>query len=930
VVALGDLGAEDVARAGGKGANLGELIRAGLAVPPGFCVTTDAYRTFVASASDASPLLDALAALAHDDTDGARAMGERLRTVLEAAPIPHELARDIEGAWRQAGADRAYAVRSSATAEDLPGASFAGQQDTYLNVRGERALLDAVRRCWASLFTERAILYRARNGFDHREVALAVVVQQMVDADVAGILFTADPVSGDRLTTVIDAGFGLGEALVSGVVTADRFRIDRRRGAIIERHIADKGLSIVAAADGGVERVALPDERSRAASLTDRQVLELTALGTRIAEHFGRPQDIEWAYRDGELTTLQARPITSLYPLPVPRPADGGRHLYFSFAHAQGVLEPMTPLGLSTWRVLLPFGRPDGEENPYLALAGGRMYLDLSPVLRHPLGRRVLPGVLANADPLAPAALRGLVADPAFLRHGERAGWGGLRRTMAPVALRGLAWLTVRRLDGAAPAADRAVDGYLVRARRDLDAAAGPQRLHAAYRVLEEVFLQGAWKLPPFIVGGILGYHLLRRWAPAGHDEDVAAVSRGLSGNVTTEMDLRVGDLADVARPYPELTTWLADARWTAQERLQRARRISGSDAFLEALEGFLERYGMRGPAEIDVARPRWRDDPTSLLGMIASNLQHDTAGAHRARHAALAEAGTAAAERLARAARRGPWGWLRGPVVARLTRVARTLPVLREHPKYLLVRALDLVRPLVLDAGAELVAAGRLELREDVWWLTWPELLAAAGGHEPETQAVAEQGTAEDETREPTADELSGAGAAANPDLRAIVAARRADQDRFSRLTPPRLMTSEGFIPSLAYRTGTVPAGALVGSAVSPGVVEGRARVVLDPARAGLEPGEILVAPFTDPGWTPLFTQAAGLVMEVGGLMTHGSVVAREYGLPAVVGVENATTLIATGQRIRLHGDAGYVELLDEGTPDPADDVGGTNVRGE
>ncbi len=938
VIALGDLGAEDVARAGGKGANLGELTRAGLPVPPGFCVTTDAYRAFVASASEAAPLLDALAALARDDADGARAVGERLRTVLVAAPIPDEVARDIEGAWRRAGADRAYAVRSSATAEDLPGASFAGQQDTYLNVRGERALLDAVRCCWASLFTERAILYRARNGFDHREVALAVVVQRMVDADVAGILFTADPVSGDRLTTVIDAGFGLGEALVSGVVTADRFRVDRRHGAIVERHIADKGLSIVAAADGGVERVALPHERSRAASLTDRQVLELTALGTRIAEHFGLPQDIEWAYRGGELTTLQARPITSLYPLPEPRPADGGLHLYFSFAHAQGVLEPMTPLGLSTWRVLLPFGRPDGEENPYLALAGGRMYLDLSPVLRHPLGRRVIPGILANADPLAPAALRELVADPEFLRRGERAGWAGLRRSMAPVALHGLAWLTVRRLNGAAPAADRAVERYLARARRDLAAAAGPQRLHAAYRVLEDVFLEGAWKLPPFIAAGILGYHLLRRWAPAGHDEDVAAVSRGLSGNVTTEMDLRVGDVADAARPYPELATWLADSRRTAQERLEHARRSAGGAAFLEALEGFLERYGMRGPAEIDIARPRWRDDPTSLLGMIASNLQHETAGAHRARHAALAATGAAAAERLAGAARGGPWGWLRGPLVARLTRVARTLPVLREHPKYLLVRTLDLVRPLVLDAGAELAAAGRLELREDVWWLTWPELLAAAGGHEAGAHAVAEQGTDErgadeHEAGDRAADERSGAAAGAKPDLRAIVAARRADQKRFAGLTPPRLMTSEGYIPALAHRTGTVPAGALVGSAVSPGVVEGRARVVLDPAQAGLEPGEILVAPFTDPGWTPLFTQAAGLVMEVGGLMTHGSVVAREYGLPAVVGVENATTIIATGQRIRLHGDAGYVELLDEGTPDRAvgaDGADGPNVRGE
>ncbi len=327
-------------------------------------MTTAAYRAFLASAPEAGARLDALAALAPDDADGARAAGERLREAMEAAPVPDDLAREIEAAWRRAGTEHAYAVRSSATAEDLPGASFAGQQDTYLNVGGEDALLDAVRRCWASLFTERAILYRARNGFDHREVALAVIVQRMVDADVAGILFTADPVSGDRRTTVIDAGFGLGEALVSGVVSADRFRVDRRSGTIVERHIADKVLEIVPAAGGGIERRALQDGERGAPSLDDARVLELAELGERIEAHFGTPQDVEWAYADGALYALQARPITSLYPLPDPRPTDGGLHVYFSFAHAQGLLEPMSPMGLSLWRLMLPFGQAGRRGEP--------------------------------------------------------------------------------------------------------------------------------------------------------------------------------------------------------------------------------------------------------------------------------------------------------------------------------------------------------------------------------------------------------------------------------------------------------------------------------------------------------------------------------------------------------------------------------------
>ncbi|MEJ2359699.1 MAG: PEP-utilizing enzyme, partial [Deinococcales bacterium] len=268
----------------------------------------------------------------------------------------------------------------------------------------------------------------------------------------------------------------------------------------------------------------------------------------------------------------------------------------------------------------------------------------------------------------------------------------------------------------------------------------------------------------------------------------------------------------------------------------------------------------------------------------------------HRAHHAALARAGEEAVTRLARAARRGPWGWLRGPVVTRLARAARILPALREHPKFLLVKTLARVRPVLLDAGASLARAGRLERAEDVWWLTFPELEAAVAGMTPASAAP------------PAAERQPGAG-----DLRPRVERRKRDQQRFARLVPPRLVTSDGLVPPLNHRTGILPPGALPGSAVSPGVVEGRARVVLDPVHAGLQPGEILVAPFTDPGWTPLFTQAAGLVMEVGGLMTHGSVVAREYGLPAVVGVEGATARIVTGQRVRVHGDEGYVELLED-----------------
>ena len=234
----------DLGLVGGKGANLGEMTRAGFPVPGGFCVTTDAFRAFLEGAGDTAALFARLAALNPEDTEAVRRAGDETRARLRTAPIPDAVSAVVEAAWRDAGADHSYAVRSSATAEDLPGASFAGQQDTYLNVRGREALLEKVRNCWVSLFTDRAISYRARNGFDHRRVLLSVVVQRMVFPEVSGILFTADPIDGRRQVVSIDAGFGLGEALVSGLVSAGLYKVDKRTGDLIEKKIARKTLAI--------------------------------------------------------------------------------------------------------------------------------------------------------------------------------------------------------------------------------------------------------------------------------------------------------------------------------------------------------------------------------------------------------------------------------------------------------------------------------------------------------------------------------------------------------------------------------------------------------------------------------------------------------------------------------------------------------------
>lgn len=863
----------DLARVGGKGANLGELTRAGFPVPDGFCVSTDAFRAFL-DGGDTSALFDRLAPLNPEDTDAVRADGEAARTLLRTLPVPEPVAHAVANAWRQSG-DHFYAVRSSATAEDLPTASFAGQQDTYLNVRGRDALIERVRDCWVSLFTDRAIAYRARNGFDHRRVQLSVVVQRMVAPEVSGILFTADPVTGRRQIVSIDAGFGLGESLVSGITSADLYKIDKRTRVVVEKTIARKTLAIVPLAEGGTRREALGDERATQASLSDAQALALADLGARIEAHYGVPQDIEWCIEGGHIHIVQSRPITTLYPLPDGADPDGPLSIYISFGHAQVMTEALSPFARSTFRHVFPFGRDGTGTSQTMVSAGGRLYINMSWLLRAAPFGRAFPKVLGNADVLMAGGVAEVVGRPGF-------GYGSGSRVevartvlplLGPMFSKVVLKILVGNPDGGAARGLAFIDRTIEALRVRLDGVpAGVERLSAAFQEAEEAFLAIFPRFIPFILSGVLSQALIRKLLRGkGADRDVTAFAQGLDGNVTTEMDLAVGDLADVARAHPAVAAHLKSV--PPQDALRTVRDVDGGPTFARAMDAFLERYGMRGAFEIDITRPRWRDDPTPLVQIIVGNLALEEPGAHRAHHQRMKRQGLEAAGRLIAAA--SPW---QRPLVRRLIRVARNNIAMREHPKFMLIRLLDLVRNATHECATLLQRQGQIDARDDVYFLTAEEILEAL-----RTTSMP---------------------------LKDFVRSRRAEHEHFQKLSPPRVLTNEGESVTGTHSRDDLPPGALAGTAASPGIVEGTARVVLDPQHAILQAGEILVAPFTDPGWTPLFINAKGLVMEVGGLMTHGSVVAREYGIPAVVCVPDATRLIRTGQRIRVNGDQGFVEI--------------------
>lgn len=879
------ISAADLPHVGGKGANLGEMTGAGFPVPPGFCVTTEAFERFLEASGIAENIYAALEILASNNLDEVRRVGQEVRERLIQLPIPLEVEQALLAAWEKEGADYAYAVRSSATAEDLPDASFAGQQDTYLNVRGREALLENVRSCWVSLFTDRAILYRAKNGFSHREVLLSVVVQRMVLPEVSGIMFTADPISGHRQIVSIDASYGLGEALVSGLVSPDLYKVDKRDKKIIETTVADKQLAIRPLAEGGTYQEELTGELRTAQVLDAQQIRELADLGTRIERHYGKPQDIEWCIEDNQLYIVQSRPITTLYPLPEPQPKDDSLHIYVSFGHAQVMTDPISPMAQSIWRLLLPFGKPEPlEYNPYMRSAGGRLYIDFSALLHLPALRTLFPKALENADTLIADSMREVMEGEEFKRgkdkkDAERATISGIGSWLAPLLPKVQARLWLLPPEGGVEKLSAISASFLDQAETKLNGALqGVERLKVARELLASVFVEAALFMPPYLGAAMMAKALLTRLTKeVGNPTDIDAIQRGLSGNVTTEMDLQVGDLADSARQSPALVEHLSAL--DAKSALESASTIEGGKAFLAEWRRFMARYGMRGPSEIDIARPRWQEEPSSLLTMVMGSLQHEHAGRHRAKHQQMAAEGEAAGERLAAAVQKGPFGRVKAALVRRLVRVVRHLMAVREHPKFLLIRLMDQVKQAILESATILQSQGRIEQINDIWLLQLHELISAL-----------------EEPSQP---------------LRPLIAQRKAEQERFWKLTPPRVITSEGEIPVVKHKHENLPEGALPGSIASRGIIEGIAKVVLDPSTEQLKPGEILIAPFTDPGWTPLFINAAALVMEVGGLMTHGSVIAREYGIPAVVGVLDATKHIKSGQKIRVNGDLGYVEIV-------------------
>lgn len=848
---------------GGKGLNLGELSNIqGIQVPEGFCVTTVGYEKAIEQIEVFHTLLNQLAILKIEDRDQISEISKKIREAIMAVEIPVDVVESVAHYLSRFGNEHAYAVRSSATAEDLPYASFAGQQDTYLNIIGKEAVLQHVRKCWASLFTDRAVIYRMQNGFDHNQVSIGVVVQKMVFPVASGILFTADPITSNRKVLSIDASFGLGEALVSGLVSADNYKV--KEDEIVEKVIATKKLAIYGRKEGGTETKKIAPNQQKVQTLIEQQILQLARIGRQIEAYFGCPQDIEWCLVDDTFYIVQSRPITTLYP--IPEANDQENHVYVSVGHQQMMTDPLKPLGMSLFQ-LTSFG-PRFQ-------AGGRLFVDVAQRLASPASREFLLNTIGESEPLIKDALMTVIERDNFIKLLPDEEEKSLGKSMPPAS-------SQPQIEN-----DPAIVTDLIKnSQASIEELKQSIQTKSGSDVLDFILedIQQLKKIlfhPQSMAVIMAGMNALswinekmEQWL--GEKNAADTLSQSVQNNITSEMGLALLDVADVIRPYPEVIAYLQHIE--DDSFLDELVQFKDGEKVRDAIEAFLNKYGMRCSGEIDITKTRWSEKPTTIIPMILNNIRDFEAGASKRKFEEGLQEALKREEELLDKLQYLADGKQKVEETKRMISIIRNFAGYREYPKYGMINRYFIYKQALLKEAEQLVRNNVITEIEDIYYLTFEELHEVVRTNKLDYK---------------------------------VIHKRKNEYKLYERLTPPRVITSDGEIIIGKYKRENLPTEAIVGLPVSSGVVEGRARVILNMEDASLEDGDILVTAFTDPGWTPLFVSIKGLVTEVGGLMTHGAVIAREYGLPAVVGVENATKRIKDGQRIRVHGTEGYIEIV-------------------
>src|SRR5258707_2130626 len=698
VVGFQDIDKTKLMVVGGKGANLGELSRIdGIIVPEGFCITTEAYKRMISQTPEFHDLLEQLSLLKVEDRERICEISKKIRSVIEGTGIAKEIDEAVTHLITKLGDKNAYAVRSSATAEDLPTASFAGQQDTYLNIIGKEAILKHISKCWASLFTDRAVIYRMQNGFDHKKVHLSVVIQKMVYPEAAGIMFTADPITSNRKLLSIDASFGLGEALVSGLVSADCYKVQEEE--IVDKMIATKKLAIYGLKEGGTETQQIAPDQQKTQTLTEQQILQLARIGRQIEAYFGCPQDIEWCLVDDTFYIVQSRPITTLYP--IPEANDQENHVYLSVGHQQMMTDPMKPLGLSFF--LLTTCAP-------MHKAGGRLFVDVTPMLASPASRESILDVMGKGDPLIKDALMTIIERGDFIqslpddKQEKTPGKSNQGPSLAD-------FQTLNEYDPAIVSdLIKRSETSIEELKQNIQTKSGSDLLDF---ILEDIQQLKKSLSGPQGFGVIMTAMNASSWISEnmkewlGEKNVTDTLSQSVPNNITSKMGLELLDVADVIRHYPEVIEYLQHAK--DDNFLDELVQFDGGQESRDAIQAYLNKYGMRCAGEIDITRPRWSEKPTTLIPMILRNIKNfephaSTRKFDQERQEAL-EKELEVLDRL----KQLPDGEQKAKETKRMISLIRNFIGYREYPKYGMVHRYFVYKQALLQEAEQLVQSNVL-----------------------------------------------------------------------------------------------------------------------------------------------------------------------------------------------------------------------------
>lgn len=868
---------------GGKGANLGELTKAGFSVPKGFCINTKSYKHLILSNDEMEVFFKKLDNANYENLNDIKSIGEDIRKFIMSLPIPIKIENEIIKAWESLGKDKYYSIRSSATAEDLPTASFAGQQDTFLNIIGKDQILLNIRKCWASLFTDRAIIYRNKNGFDHRNVFLSVVIQEMVFSEISGIMFTADPINGNRNTICIDASLGLGEALVSGIVSADLYKVYNSK--IIEKKIAEKALAIYPIKSGGTKTVSIDKQKQNLQVLTDKQIIELAKVAKKIENYYKKPQDIEWCIYEEKVYIVQSRPITSLYP--APKSYTGNINVFYSFGHQQMMTDAMSDFSISMWKTLFCFGKYDenSKESVLFQNVGNRIYVNSYKLINSKIKYKFVKA-LKHIDEKMSVAFSEIVEDEKFKEKSDFKLSKNMLKNIIFLFKTVIIDLKTDVTNDTIENSNKITNDFLEEKKKYITEVDGVERLERIENVLETIFEYMIKNVAIHLLSGKIALNKVKKYLTNwfGDDLGIDELEKSPKGNVTTEMGLKIGDLADVVRKDDSIKQYLKIAK--NETFYENLKKIDSTGVFTIEFEKFMDIYGMRCPGEIDIQNERWKQQPVKIISSVLSNVESFKQGEHRDKFKKGEEKVNDTINNIIEKVKETK-GKRKAEKIEHLIKVYRNTMGIRETPKYTIIRFFEIVKEIILNEGLVLKNENKIQCVTDIYYLSLSEIICIKNNEFESNYG--------------------------HRDIKSLINKRRQNFEIYKKLVPPRIITTEGEIIDGKLKNDNAPEGSLIGSPVSSGIVEGYAKVIMTPDEGVLNKGEILIAPFTDPGWTPLFSAASGLVMEVGGLMTHGAVVAREYGIPAVVGVDEAMKKIKTGDYIRINGTVGYVEIIEK-----------------